>query len=105
MSWVEFLIADDHELFRRGLRTLIESRSEWHVCGEAENGQVAVEKARQLNPQVVLLDVTMPEMNGLDAARVIRKQNPDSEILIVSQNDPNLLEKAAVDVGAHGFIQ
>jgi len=102
---MDILIADDHELFRRGLRTLLESHSDWHVCGEASDGREAVEKAGALDPDVVLLDVSMPEMNGLDAARLIRKQSPRSQILMISQNDPALIEKVAFDAGANGFIQ
>ncbi len=105
MSSVEILIADDHELFRRGLRSLIESRPDWRVCGEASDGREAVEKAKELKPHLVLLDLSMPEMNGLEAARLIRQQTPDAGILIVSQNDPHLLEKPAIESGAKGFIQ
>ncbi len=105
MSATKILIADDHELFRHTLRSLIESRPDWRVCGEAADGREAVEKAAELKPHLVLLDLSMPEMNGLDAARLIRKQAPDARILIVSQNDPQLLEKPAIESGAKGFIQ
>ena len=66
MGCMEILIADDHELFRRGLRMFLESRPDWHVCGEAADGKEAVAKAKQLKPDVVLLDVSMPKMNGLE---------------------------------------
>src|ERR1700723_1848592 len=105
MGCMEILIADDHELFRRGLRSFLESRPEWHVCGEAADGKEAVAKAKELKPDVVLLDVSMPKMNGLEAARVIRRDMPDSNILIVSQNDANLMEKAALQAGAKRYIQ
>jgi PAS domain S-box-containing protein len=105
MGSMEILIADDHELFRRGLRSFLESRSDWHVCGEAADGKEAVAKAKELKPDVVLLDVSMPKMNGLEAARLIRREIPDSNILIVSQNDANLMEKAALQAGARRYIQ
>lgn len=105
MGCMEILIADDHELFRRGLRMFLESRPEWHVCGEAADGKEAVAKAKELKPDVVLLDVSMPKMNGLEAARAIRLETPGSEILIVSQNDAALMEKAALQAGATRYIQ
>ena len=71
---IEILIADDHEPVRRVLRSLIESRADWTVCGEAANGKAAVEKAKELKPHIVVLDVSMPEMNGLDAAPLIRRR-------------------------------
>jgi PAS domain S-box-containing protein len=105
MSSVKILIADDHEFIRRSLRSLVESRPDWTVCGEAADGKAAVERARTLKPHIALLDVSMPEMDGLDAARLIRQEIPECHILIVSQNDPELMEKAAAQVGAKGFIQ
>src|SRR5262249_46548239 len=104
MSCVEILIADDQAIFRRGLRSLISTRPEWHVCGEAVDGKEAVEKARQCKPDVVLLDVSMPEMNGLDTARLILQESSRCKILIVSQNDPNLMQQEAVKAGAKGFV-
>jgi PAS domain S-box len=104
MNSLQFLIADDHPVIRRGLRTLIESRPDWKVCGEASDGVEAVEQAKSLRPDIILLDVTMPRMNGLDAARLIQQQAPGSQILIVSQNDPVMMRKAATAVGAKGFV-
>src|SRR4051794_33398017 len=104
MAAVRILIADDHEIVRRGLRLLIASRPEWQVCGEAEDGEEAIEKAKLLRPDVILLDVSMPRMNGLDAARILRREVPQSEIIIVSQNDPSIMQARAFEVGARGYV-
>ena len=104
MSAARILIADDHEIVRRGLRLLIASRPEWQVCGEAEDGDEAIEKAKLLRPDVILLDVSMPRMNGLEAARVLRREVPQSEIVIVSQNDPSIMRSRALEVGARGYV-
>jgi signal transduction histidine kinase len=104
MACVRILIADDHELVRQGLRALLSSRPEWEVCGEAADGLEAVEKAAQLRPDIVLLDVSMPRMNGLEAAPVIRRESPVSQIVMVSQHDPAEMLPSALRVGARGFV-
>ena len=105
MGLLRILIADDHEVVRRGLRSLLSSRPDWQVCGEAVDGRDAVEKAKGLNPDVIMLDISMPNLNGLDAARIIRKQNPKSEILILSQHESAEVVRAAMDAGARGYIK
>lgn len=105
MAPLQILIADDHDFFRGSLRTLVESQPGWRVCGEASNGIDAVEKTRQLQPDLVLLDITMPEMNGFEAARLIRRELPKTLILIVSQNDADGTTAEALAAGANGFIQ
>jgi signal transduction histidine kinase/CheY-like chemotaxis protein len=104
MGSVRILIADDHELFRRGLRSLLATRPEWEVCDEAVNGRDAVEKARHLKPDVIVMDITMPVMNGLEATRLIRQEVPESEVLIVSQHDPAQMMKPALDAGARAYV-
>lgn len=104
MMNMRILIADDHELVRRGLRSLLASRTGWNVCGEAKDGLEAVEKARLLHPDVVLLDITMPELNGLDAARQIRRDDPNMEIVILSQHDPREMTAPALQAGAREYI-
>jgi len=75
---VRIIIADDHDMIRRGLRHMLEQHEGWQVCGEASNGRQAVELAEKLRPNVVLLDLSMPEMNGLEATRAIRKALPQT---------------------------
>jgi PAS domain S-box-containing protein len=104
MASVRILIADDHELVRRGLRALLAARPSWEVCGEAADGREAIEMAAQLKPDIVLLDVSMPRVNGLEAARIIRRESPGSEILIVSQHTPAEMLPNVLKVGARGFV-
>lgn len=103
-SLVRILIADDHEIFRRGLRSLLESHPKWQVCGEAMDGQEAVEGVRALNPDVVVLDITMPRLNGLEAAQIIRNEAPKSKMVILSQYEPSLMKQAALSAGAEAYI-
>ena len=104
MSPITILIVDDNEGVRAGIRLLLGQIPSWAVCGEAVNGLDAIEKSRELNPNVVLMDISMPEMDGLSATRVIRKQFPYIRVLIVSQNDPATSLLQARDVGAQGFV-
>ena len=104
MSPVRILIADDHEIFRRGLRSLLESHPEWEVCGEAVDGQEAVEKARELKPDIVVLDITMPRLNGLEAAKLLRKQVLGPKTVILSQHEPRLMRDAAINAGASAYV-
>ena len=104
MSSVRILIADDHEIVRRGIRSLFTLRPDWDVCGEAVDGREAVEKAKQLLPDVVLLDISMPFLNGLEAARIIRREVPQSRVLIVSQYDAAHMRTKALEAGACGYV-
>ena len=101
---LNILIADDHEVIRRALRSLLLSRPEWTVCGEAADGAEAVEIARQKQPDVVLMDVSMPEMNGVEATRIIRREYPGIRVLMVSQNDPEVTRRQAEEAGASGYV-
>ena len=104
MGPVRILIVDDHELVRRGLRSILVTRPEWEICGEAADGSNAIEKARELKPDVVLLDITMPHMNGLDAARIIRRDVPRAKVIILSQHDESEMRARALEAGAQGYI-
>ena len=104
MSSIRILIADDHEVVRRGVRSLLESRKEWDICGEAVDGRDAVNKAKELKPDVVVLDISMPHLNGFEAARLIRAEVPQSKILILSQHNASEMLQPALDAGARGYV-
>ncbi|HEY1482137.1 MAG TPA: response regulator transcription factor, partial [Candidatus Acidoferrum sp.] len=98
------LIVDDHEVVRRGLRTLLSARSQWEICGEASDGLEAIEKAKALHPDVILMDISMPRMNGLDATRLLQLEIPESKVIIVSQNDPRIVREQARTIGAAAYV-
>src|SRR5437868_11538006 len=104
MEPLRILIADDHDVVRRGLRSLLRSRPGWDVCGEASDGCEAIEKAKELRPDVIVLDVSMPTMNGLDAARRLRAEVPQSEILILTQHESREMMHEAMKAGAKGYV-
>ncbi|MGH9395998.1 MAG: response regulator [Terriglobia bacterium] len=101
---IRVLIADDHSAVRQGLRTLLRSRDRFQVCAEADNGREAIAKARIAKPDVALLDVSMPDMNGLEAMRIILKTLPGVEVLILTQCESEGLIDTALQGGARGYM-
>jgi DNA-binding NarL/FixJ family response regulator len=101
---IRILLVDDHPIVRQGLKTLLEGHSGWEVIGEASDGAEAVEKAKDLNPDVMVLDVTMPRMNGLEACRMLRQECPGLEILFVTQHDSPQMMREALEAGARGYV-
>jgi DNA-binding NarL/FixJ family response regulator len=104
MSPLRILIADDHTVVRAGLRALLEFHDGWHVCAEASDGRDAVEKASKLKPDVAILDIGMPLLNGVEATRQIRIASPATEILILTMHESDDLLQQVVDAGARGYI-
>jgi len=101
---IRILVVDDHPVVRHGLRNLLGEHPEWEIVDEAGDGIEAVEKADRLKPDVIVLDVSMPRMNGLEACRQIRKMVPQSEVLIVTQHDSPQMMREAMGAGARGYI-
>ena len=93
------LIVDDSDLIRHALRSCIEKNTEWQICGEAENGQVAVDKVQELSPNVVIMDFQMPVMNGIDAARRITKSAPNTAIVMLTMHNGEQLRREARSAG------
>jgi DNA-binding NarL/FixJ family response regulator len=101
---LRFLVADDHEVLRRGLREILECHPGWTVVGEALTGREAVEKAVNLKPEVLILDISMPELNGVETARRVRAAVPECQILILTQHNSPQLAEAALAAGAQGYL-
>lgn len=101
---MRILLADDHELVRRGMRGLLETQEGWKICGEAENGHEAIEKTRQLKPDIVILDISMPLLNGFGAARVIKECFPDIPILVYSMYRSEAFLREAQRIGLGGYV-
>lgn len=101
---VRILVVDDHPVVRRGLKNLLSERPGWEVVDEAVDGLEAVDKAGRLTPDVVVLDLSMPRMGGLEACRLIRKNAPQCEILIVTQHDSAQMMQEAGAAGARGYV-
>ncbi|HAL46306.1 MAG TPA: DNA-binding response regulator [Dehalococcoidia bacterium] len=103
-AWVRILIVDDHALFRQGLRALLETEGMAQVVGEATDGNEAVAKARELGPDVVIMDIGMPGMNGLEASQIITQQSPETKVIILTVYDSDNYFFEALDSGASGYV-
>ena len=101
---LRILIGDDHQLVRNGIRALLQSHAGWEICGEATTGREAVEKAKELIPDIVILDIGMPDLNGSDATKRIRKTLKNTEVLILSAHYSDQLVREIIDAGALGYV-
>ena len=101
---MRLLIVDDHEVIRRGVRSILSEQTTWEVCGEAVDGQDALDKARQLKPDLIVMDVSMPRLNGLEATRQVRSILPDCEVLVLSQHESREMARQALKAGARGYV-
>ena len=100
MGTLRILVADDHDLVRRGLKTLLETHPGWKICAEAHTGREAVTIAEELRPDIAIMDISMPELNGIEAARKIRKVSPNTEMLILSMHQTDQLVREIIEAGA-----
>ena len=101
---MRILIADDHHMVRRGVGTLLSKEAGWEICGEATDAAQAIQKASELNPDLVVLDISMPDGSGLEAARRIRQEIPHVRILMMSHHDATQFVQSAIESGADGCI-
>ena len=104
MTLFRILVADDHEVVRHGMRFLLESRSGWEICGEAADGREAVEKALRSKPDLAILDISMPTLNGLEATRQILKILPQAEVLILTMHESEEVMREVLEAGARGYV-
>ncbi|MGA6981835.1 MAG: response regulator transcription factor [Candidatus Sulfotelmatobacter sp.] len=101
---LRILIADDHELVRRGLSSLLQTHEGWEICGEASDGREAVEKAKLLKPDFVIVDIGMPNLNGLAATRQLAQFDPNFKIIVLTITDSDHVIREALNAGARGFV-
>src|SRR6202158_2925126 len=101
---VRILVFDDHEVVRQGIRTILAARPDWEICGEAVNGQEAAKLASDLQPDAIIMDITMPVMSGLEAARRLTKTNTSAPILICTMHESRSLADSVQETGARGFV-
>lgn len=104
MGTLRVLVADDHEIVRKGLRSIVEEQPGWEVAGEACDGREAVDKARTLRPDVAVIDVSMPGLNGLEATRQMLRNDAESKVLILTMHESDPLIREVLDAGARGYL-
>lgn len=104
MSKLRILVADDHEIVRRGLVSVLKGHPEWEICAEVNNGREAVAKAKELKPDIAIVDIGMPILNGLEATRQISRQNLNTRVLILTITDAEELVRTVLEAGARGFL-
>lgn len=105
MKKIKVLIADDHQLFREGLVTLLTDSNQIEVVGQAENGSEAIDKAFKLKPDIIIMDIGMPSLNGIEATKIINNKHPDIKIVALSMHAEKTYIKKMLEAGAKGYIQ
>ncbi|HEY6385909.1 MAG TPA: response regulator transcription factor [Candidatus Acidoferrum sp.] len=98
------LIVDDHAIIRRGVQTILNPFPEWEFCGEADNGNDAIRMAEELKPDIIIMDLSMPGLNGIEATRAIRKAQPDIKIILLTLHESTELVRSAFRAGARGYL-
>jgi DNA-binding NarL/FixJ family response regulator len=98
------IVVDDHAVIRRGVQGILRAFPEWELCGEAENGQQAIRLAEALKPDIIIMDVSMPELNGLEATRIIHSVLPNTKILLLTLHSSTELLRSAFRAGARGYV-
>jgi len=101
---IRILLVDDHDAVRRGVQTMLESHPGWEVCAEASNGRTAVKLAQQLKPNIAVIDLELPDLNGLEATRQIKKELPEIEVLIYTMYETEELIRKVLAAGARGYV-
>ena len=104
MTVPKVLIVDDHAFIRRGVQGILQAHPEWQLCGEADNGKDAVRMAQELNPEAIVMDVSMPGLNGVEATRAIRKTNANVKILLLTLHESSELVRTAFQAGINGYL-
>ena len=104
MNGLRILLADDHSLVRRGIRSLLGVHTDWQVCGEAADGRETLVKVDELKPDILILDLNMPELNGLEVTRRVRKMWPQTEVLVLTVQDSELVMRQVLEAGARGYM-
>jgi DNA-binding NarL/FixJ family response regulator len=98
------LIVDDHAFIRKGVQSILRSSSEWELCGEADNGTDAIRLSDTLNPQVIIMDISMPGVNGIEATRAIRRNHPETKVILLTLHENDEMVKSAFRAGARGYL-
>jgi DNA-binding NarL/FixJ family response regulator len=104
MTPLRIVIVDDHAVVRRGVRALLESQPEWEIVGEAATGREAVDLAKRLEPDIVIMDLSLPELNGLDATHQIVKASPRTEVIVLTMHHSEELARNVLQAGARGYV-
>lgn len=104
MKKLRIIIADDHSMIRQGVRSVIESEPGWELCGETDNGRSAIDLARKLAPDIAVLDITMPGLNGVDAIRILKTESPETKVLVFTMHDSESLADEVLQAGGFGYL-